>query len=647
VRTPAHPIQFAIGKLPQGEHRPLPTAAIFCLRETEVSIGAAAWSRLDREESVVDPRVEYESRLEARARIVAARERQHVRIGNLKLAVVAVALALVWICFARHLVSARWLLLPAIAYIVLAIVHERIIRARTHAETAAAFYRLGIARIGDRWSGMGATGDRFRDEKHVYADDLDLFGRGCLFELLSTARLPMGENRLAEWLRKSSPLKTIVERQGLIAELREKLDLREDLAVTGEDLRVRLDPESLVKWCEEPPLLGGPAWRVVAAALALAALGACFYWFDTAIYWPFLAVLIVEGIVYAWLRGRATAVISEVHCNAEGLVLFSKILARVEQEPFISPRLQQLAAELKQGAEPASRAIRRFARIVYWIDARDGLITRILELPVLYTVQTALAAEAWRKQHGRRMRVWIGVVAEMEALLSLATYSFEHPADPFPEFADQADSHALFSGAELGHPLMPAARCVRNDVRLDAATRVLLVSGSNMSGKSTLLRTVGINTVLAMAGAPIRGKSLRMAPLQLGTRLRSTDSLQEGRSTFYTELLRIRQVFDLANGDAPVLFLFDELLDGTNSHDRSIGAESIVQALIERGAIGIVTTHDLALTEMTKPLGEIVRNSHFEDYVEDGKMRFDYKLRDGVVTKSNALELMRLVGLKV
>jgi len=596
---------------------------------------------------VPDPRVEYGSRLETQVRIVATRERHHLRIGNVKLAVVAAALVLVWLCFGRHLVSARWLLLPVATYLALAIVHEQIIRARAHAATAAAFYRAGIARIEDRWSGTGASAERFRDEKHVYADDLDLFGRGCLFELLSTARLPMGENRLAEWLCKPPPVKTIVERQGLIAELRPKLDLREDLAVTGEELRVRLNPESLTKWCEEAPVLGGTAWRVIAAGFALSAAAAFMYLVVTANLWPFLAVLIAEGIVYGWLRRRAMAVISEVHCNAEGLLLFSKILARLEREPFTSPRLQQLAAELKRGTEPASRAIRRFAGIVYWIDAHDSLIARIMNLPLLYTIQTALAAEAWRRRWGSRMRIWIDIVAEIEALLSLATYSFEHPADPFPEFADQGDSPALFAGEELGHPLIPAQQCVRNSVQLDAATRVLLVSGSNMSGKSTLLRSVGINTVLAMAGAPIRGKSLRMAPLQLGTRLRSIDSLQEGRSTFYTELLRIRQVFDLANADAPVLFLFDELLDGTNSHDRRIGAERLVGALLERGAIGIVTTHDLALTEMTKSLGTIVRNSHLQDYVEDGKMRFDYKLRDGVVTKSNALELMRLVGLNI
>ncbi|MGC2333784.1 MAG: hypothetical protein WA581_20210, partial [Candidatus Acidiferrales bacterium] len=371
------------------------------------------------------------------------------------------------------------------------------------------------------------------------------------------------------------------------------------------------------------------------------------YYFATSNYWPILGIVIVEAIVFGRLRKRAVALVSEVNCNAEGLEFFSKILDRVEQESFALPRLQQLVAELKQGAEAASGAIRRFARIVYWIDAHDSLIAKILDIFVLYTIQTAFAAEAWRKQHGRRMRIWIDVVAEIEALLSLATYSFEHPADPFPEFADATNPSPLFAGDDLGHPLISAAQCVTNSVRLDSSTRVLLVSGSNMSGKSTLLRTVGINAVLAMAGAPIRGKSLRLTPLSLGTRLRSADSLQEGRSTFYTEVLRIRQVLDLTRGATPVLFLFDELLDGTNSHDRQIGADGLVRAFLERGAVGILTTHDLALTAMAESVGTRVRNAHFEDRVENGQMRFDYKLRDGVVTKSNALELMRLAGLDV
>jgi len=615
--------------------------------ERVIGSNPSPWGRLRREQTVLDPRVEYGRRLASQVKTIARRERQHILLGNWKLAAALLFLVLLWLFYARHVISALWLIAPALAHAALAVVHEYTIRARTHAETAAAFYRAGFARMEDRWSGTGADGERFRDPRHVYAEDLDLFGEGCLFQLLSTARLPMGENRLAEWLLRPSPTGTVIERQGLVSELREKLDLREDLAVAGEDLRVRLNPESLTKWCEARPVLEPAALRAVAVLATLAAAATFTYWLPTGMIWPFLIVLILEAIVYARFRARAAAILAGVSCNAEGVVLFSKIVKRLEREPFTSPRLQQILADLAQGAEPASRAIHRFARIVNWIDARGSLIARILELPGLYTIQVAAAAEAWRKRHGRHMHRWIDAVAEIEALLSLAAYAFEHPSDPFPEFAAAKGSPARFDGQELGHPLIPHSECVRNNVRLDADTRVLLVSGSNMSGKSTLLRTVGINTVLAQAGAPIRGKRLCLTPLCLGTRLRSMDSLQEGRSTFYTELLRIRQVFDLVGREDPTLFLLDELLDGTNSHDRRIGAESLVRAFLEGGAIGIVTTHDLALAEMAKSLGSTVHNVHFEDQVEDGRMRFDYKLRDGVVAKSNALALMRLVGLKV
>jgi DNA mismatch repair ATPase MutS len=275
------------------------------------------------------------------------------------------------------------------------------------------------------------------------------------------------------------------------------------------------------------------------------------------------------------------------------------------------------------------------------------LLAHLAELPLLYTIQVAFAAEAWRSRFGHTMRRWVEISGETEALLSLAGYAFEHPADPFPEFVNEENS-AKFHAEELGHPLIPAARCIRNSVQLDNGTRVLLVSGSNMSGKSTLLRAVGVNAVLAMAGAPVRAKSLRLTSLAIGTRIRSTDSLQEGRSGFYTEILHIRAVFKLAeSGKLPLLFLFDELLEGTNSKDRRIGAEGLLRALLERGAIGIVTTHDLALTEVGQSSGQLLRNMHFQDYLENGNMRFDYTLREGVVAKSNAIELMRLIGLQV
>ena len=304
-----------------------------------------------------------------------------------------------------------------------------------------------------------------------------------------------------------------------------------------------------------------------------------------------------------------------------------------------------------------------------WNDSRHNAFARLLEIPALFTPQVAFAAEAWKARDGARLRAWVDAVGEMEALLSFAGYSFERPEDTFPEIIEpaEADGDAIYDATEVAHPLIPRASAVRNTVSLGQPTfaeatvgrqapspkpqapspRVLIVSGSNMAGKSTLMRTIGLNAVLALAGAPVRAHRMRLTPLVLGTCLRHTDSLREGRSGFFTEVLRIRQVCDLLDRPGRVLFLFDELLSGTNSKDRRTAAEALVRMLVSRRAIGVVTTHDLALTEIAAILPSDVRNVHLQDHVENGQMRFDYKLRDGVITQSNALELMRMIGLDV
>jgi DNA mismatch repair ATPase MutS len=278
------------------------------------------------------------------------------------------------------------------------------------------------------------------------------------------------------------------------------------------------------------------------------------------------------------------------------------------------------------------------------INSRHDMFVRLIDAPLMYSVQVAYAAERWRRAHGRTVGRWLAVVGEIEALLSLAAYSYEHPNDPFPEFIE---ANASFRAEGLGHPLLPSGLCIRNDVNISGETRVLLVSGSNMSGKSTLLRAVGVNAVLAMAGAPVRAARLQMTPLQVGASIRINDSLQEGSSRFYAEITRLRQILDFAGANPPLLFLLDELLQGTNSKDRRIGAEGIVRALLERRSIGIVSTHDLALTDIGGPLDGHLRNVHFQDELANGQMTFDYTLRDGVVTKSNGLELMRSIGIQV
>ena len=593
-----------------------------------------------------EARAEYEKRLRAHEAELAVFEGRHRRFGDAKLAVIAVGIVAAWSVVARQAMNADWLWIVVAVYVALAVAHELTLRKRRAAESAVALYRRGIARIEDKWAGSGATGEEFREKDHVYADDLDLFGRGCLFELLSTARLPMGEKQLADWLKQPSSGEMIRERQQLVKELRGKLDLHRDLAIVGEELRARLVPERVLEWGESEARLP-VALRPLVTLLAIAAGAAAIYYGMTAVYWPLLSVLFVEGVARRFLDKRAKDALALLDCNAEGLLLFSKVLARIESETFTAKRLAEFAAELKAGGDTASKAVKRLARIVYWVDGRESLLGKILEWLIVYTLQVAFAAEAWKRKHGKHLRRWMAIAGEMEALISLATYSCEHPGDVFPEVVEAKGGPAFFDATGIGHPLIPAAQCVRNSLRLDGATRVLLVSGSNMSGKSTLLRTVGINAVLAMAGAPVRAAALRMTELAIGTRIRSADSLQEGRSNFYTEILHIKSVFGLLGKEKALLFLFDELLDGTNSHDRRIGAEKLLRRLVEARAIGMVTTHDLALTEIGTAISAVVKNVHFEDQVEQGKMKFDYRLRDGAVTKSNAIELMRIVGLEV
>jgi len=306
--------------------------------------------------------------------------------------------------------------------------------------------------------------------------------------------------------------------------------------------------------------------------------------------------------------------------------------------------LVRLRSELDTDGKPPSRQIARLTLLIQILDSLKNQFFAPIAFVLLIPAQLALAIEHWRRHAGAKIPQWLDAVAEIEALSSLAGYAYEHPRDPFPELVE---SEVLFEGESLGHPLIAESRSVRNDVRLGAEPRALIVSGSNMSGKSTLMRTIGTNVVLALAGAPVRASSLRLSPLAIGASIHILDSLQTGASRFYAEITRLRQIVELTKGDLPLLFLLDEILSGTNSHDRLIGAEAVVRGLVERGAIGVVTTHDLALTRIVETLNWRAANVHFEDHLENGRMIFDYKMRPGVVRRSNALELMRSVGLEV
>jgi hypothetical protein len=449
-------------------------------------------------------------------------------------------------------------------------------------------------------------------------------------------------------------------RQQAITELAPRTDLREDLAVLGEDARSGVRADALADWGERPLRLDSssrPVWVWPLSAAGVLAAAGLFVWLGVTIDLLALApkqlvalrlyVMVTFAVcgAVAWrFNARNSDIFHDLAEAAHDLGLISRVLDRLEAERFAGGRLAALRAALDVKGEPASRRIARLNALMDLVDSREHVQLRVTGPLLLWDLHLVYAIERWRRMSGPAVRSWLDAVGEMEALSSLASYHYEHPEDVFP---DMSDGPACFDGDGLGHPLLPDDVMIRNDIRLTGDVRVLVVSGSNMSGKSTLLRTVGINAVLAQAGAPVRARRLRLTPLELGASIRIEDSLHAGVSRFYAEISRLGEIMRRAAEAPALLFLIDELLHGTNSHDRRIGAEAIVRGLVDRGAIGLVTTHDLALAHVAEALGPRGANVHFEDSLEDGRMRFDYRMRPGVVQKSNALALMRSVGLDV
>jgi hypothetical protein len=608
----------------------------------------------------LDPRTLYTQRLDERRASIAQREQRHRMLGRGKLAMAACGVALVWLALAQGAFSILWVLIPIAGFALLVVVHEKLLKELERRRRAARFFEKALARLDGNWAGTGEPGDRYNDAAHPYAVDLDLFGKGSVFELLCTARTRIGEDRLAQWLKSPALPETVRARHSAVDELRERVDLREELAVVAEEARSGVDPVHLAQWGEAPAALRQGSFRMrVRLHTVLGVAGFAALWIhlvhsanllalsdavDGLVRDLFLVALVVNGWFLYRNSGVLGVAVSAVEEAAHELGLLSEVLVRMEREHFRCALLAGLRASLNADGDPPSRQLARLKRLVENLDSRDNVVVRVLEPFILWTPHLAVRVEDWRAQSGTAVRRWLNAAGDMEALCSLASHAFEHPADPFPEFVAAGP---CIDAEGIGHPLLAEDKVVRNDICIGGKLQVIVVSGSNMSGKSTMLRTVGVNTVLAQAGAPVRARRLTLSPLAVGASIRLTDSLQGGVSRFYAEILRLRQILDETAGPVPVLFLIDEFLHGTNSHDRRIGAGALVRGLVQRGAIGLITTHDLALADIADELGERAANVHFEDQIADGKISFDYRMRAGVVRKSNAIELMRQVGLEI
>lgn len=593
---------------------------------------------------------DYRARLERRRSELAETQKKVERLGNLRLLLVLLALVLLLLPLFVRQGGPWWGLLPiavVFAFLGRALDHRQ--REERGLQGAVRFYEGGLARLEERWrelSADGATvGGKYRGGHHP-ADDLDLYGKASLFQLLDRTVTAEGARTLARWLAEPAELEEIRARQEAAVELAQQLELTEALAMAaaGDDHR-SVEDEALLRWAEG----GAPMPKVallkgVGVVLPAGFLVAFGVWWVTGQLLPLfvagLPILVVVAMSRRLIGDRAQILSGPERT----LSRYARLIETVEGLQVTAPRLRKVQDKLRVQGEPAAQRIQRLRRLVEYLEWRLNAFFGLSIAPaLLWELNLVLRTERWREETGPHLRGWFQAIGELEALASFGALLRERPDYALPNFVEGA---SRFEAVGLSHPLIDRGKVVANDLTLDGPGSVLLLSGSNMSGKSTLLRAVGLAVILARAGAPVAARSLTLSPLELMTSVRIVDSLAAGTSHFYAELLRLKAIVDRAQEGRPLLYLLDEVLHGTNSRERYLGAVAVIRWLAGTGAMGIVTTHDLSLAQVAErlPPGK-ARNMHFSDEVEKERIRFDYHLRPGPIQSTNALRLMRAVGI--
>lgn len=613
------------------------------------------------------------------------------RVSTARLAVAVVALALALGAGDVGFWSGWWVVVPCALFVWLAFVHERLLsRARGVHHVAQLYHRAAVRVDRDTEGEPGSPGTpaaairrggtpahrntvdedhRLADRRHRvselaeshFGDHLDIFGSGGLFERLADWRTDTGGATLAGWLLQSAAPAEVAARQAAIRELASRIEIQESLAATG-----CLEPwpstrsSVVLGWLGSDGGTGdgtdtsasgngdsapAPSTRrnevlfgVLAVLLSAAMLGGLLRWITAGEASFFLAAVSLSAAWGLWLRSQVREEEAVLRLMESEIAGIRRIAILTASEGFASPLLGGLRERLTR----ADAALHKLERLQVRLAARRNLLFAPVAAMLFWGTHHRWAIDRWRRRYRREAREWVRAAGEFDALLALAQYCIERPGHVFPEFDDVPGLEAR----GLGHPLIPEARLQRNDVRLGRGEAdVLIVTGSNMSGKSTLLRAIGVNFVLARMGAPTAATTFRLGPLALGASIAVHDSLQDGVSRFLAELLALKAVLNTGSGEEPLLFLLDEVLQGTNSDDRRAAAAALLRELGRRSAVGVMTTHDLSLTELAHELPGRVRNMHFTERVVDGAMEFDYQLRDGVLARGNALDLMRILNL--
>ncbi|MEA4903069.1 MULTISPECIES: MutS family DNA mismatch repair protein [Desulfitobacterium] len=597
-----------------------------------------------------EPQKIYERRKQAFEKLHAKQQQTANRLSNYRLMTSILGLALAFFFYQtfNHYLGIAIGLSAVALFSYLAIQHKHVRTQLRYSEILIGLNRQGEDRLLGDWVKFPDLGSEFKDENHPYASDLDLFGQGSIFQWINSAQTPQGRETLANILKE--PLKNtseITHRQTAITELGQKLSWRQRFESEGILISGQLNPtDSLIRWAEEtdeaylqPMVKLG--MRVFPAVTLIMIVLYAFHLVPWQIPILLAAAQFLLLKVYGAERSQA---LSTVYRFEASLKTYTEMLKHFENQNFNSEWLKIRQKKLcDQAEQPAYQQIKRLSKIADWISSRENAIFIIVNILTLWDYQCMIALEEWKKKSGKLLKNWLEVLAEVEALSSLSNIRFDNPDWAIPVIHGSADA---LSSLKMGHPLLTRKR-VTNDFAMKSPSGVILITGSNMSGKSTFLRTIGSNLVLAYAGAPVCAEEFSCSMMNIWTCMRVSDNLEQSISSFYAEILRIKQIVEAAKTDKPVFFLLDEIFKGTNSHDRHYGAKALINQLQKDGALGLISTHDLELGDLEKESQGRVKNYNFREYYENQEIHFDYKLRPGISTTRNALYLIKLAGIEL
>jgi hypothetical protein len=600
--------------------------------------------------NATNPSAHHEARLSALGSEHAALERRANAISLVRLLMFFAAAALL-VAGLQQALSYALLLAFVCGLLFFAAVawHARVIAKRGAVEVRMAVHRRYLQRIAGSFDDLPSDGRGLLPPDHPYASDIDLLGPGSLFQRIDVSQTREGERALANALGSPAPIELARARQRAVAELDERRAFCEELEAQGalHQRNGKLDHAPFMALFKLPSLFAEKSW-LKPLALTLLAVTLTLIVLNQLDIVPGLAVwaaVLVQGVLLWSVRQPVHHALNMLTARLGSAQAYEAMLCLFEAEEVRAPHLVALREKLVSGGVSASRHMARLARYEGFAQLRtQGPLYIVLNLVTMWDLFVLERIEHFAREVGPHCDAWFEVIAELELLASLATLMHVDRAASFPELDDHR-AHVRAEG--LLHPLLPALQRVENDVELTGAGSALIITGSNMAGKSTLLRALGLNCALALAGGPVCARKFVLPPVRLRASIRIDDSLQRGASYFHAELTRLRMVVGELDRGAPVLFLLDELLRGTNAHARHQGARAVLLHLLERGAMGLVATHDVALSELEQELPGRVRNVHFTDVFQGGEMRFDYKLRDGVVRTSNALRLLAMAGIEV